>query len=101
MIVCSCNFITDHDIEDAIRELLGEDPWRLVVPVQVYHWLEKRGKCCGCFPNVVAIILRVTEQVHNEIATPEPLRITHLDQVRSEHRRRNDARAKMRHGHAA
>lgn len=101
MIVCSCNFITDRDIEAVIRELLAEDPWRLVVPVQIYRLLEKRGKCCGCFPNVVSIILRVTEAVHDELATPEPLRVVHLRLVHSEHQKRNALRAQMRNGRAA
>jgi bacterioferritin-associated ferredoxin len=101
MIVCSCNIISDKDIEAVIRELLAKDPWRLVVPVQIYRMMEKRGKCCGCFPNVVSIILRVTEAVHREIATPEPERVTHLRLVHSEHQKRHSLRAQMRNGRAA
>ncbi len=43
---------------------LDEDPWQLIVPAKVYHELGKRGVCCGCFPNVVDIILRVVENYH-------------------------------------
>ena len=64
MLVCSCNFITDKDIQDTIIEMLDEDCWQLIVPAKVYHAMEKRGRCCGCFPNVVDIIIRTTEQYH-------------------------------------
>ncbi|CAN7194794.1 (2Fe-2S)-binding protein [Pararhizobium sp. LjRoot235] len=64
MLVCSCNFITDKDIEDTIIELLDEDCWQLIVPAKVYHAMQKRGRCCGCFPNVVDIIIRTTERYH-------------------------------------
>ncbi|WP_065774120.1 MULTISPECIES: (2Fe-2S)-binding protein [unclassified Ensifer] len=64
MLVCSCNFITEKEIEDVIVGLLNEDCWQLIVPAKVYHAMEKRGRCCGCFPNVVDIIIRTTEQYH-------------------------------------
>lgn len=66
MIVCQCNIISDREIEAVIRELLSEDPWQLIVPGKVYRIFEKRGRCCGCFPNVVDIIIRVTEAFHLE-----------------------------------
>src|SRR6218665_84858 len=62
MLVCSCNFISEKDIEETIISLLEEDCWQLIVPAKVYHAMEKRGRCCGCFPNVVDIIIRRTEQ---------------------------------------
>nr|WP_298095424.1 (2Fe-2S)-binding protein [uncultured Shinella sp.] len=64
MLVCSCNFITDKDIVDVVNSLLDEDCWQLIVPAKVYHAMQKRGRCCGCFPNVVDIIIRTTEQYH-------------------------------------
>lgn len=64
MLVCSCNFITEKEIEDTIISLLDEDCWQLIVPAKVYHAMEKRGRCCGCFPNVVDIIIRTTERYH-------------------------------------
>ncbi len=66
MLVCSCNFISDHEIRDVIVEMLNEDPWQLIVPAKVYHAMEKRGRCCGCFPNVVNIIVDTTERYHRE-----------------------------------
>ncbi|CAN7346135.1 (2Fe-2S)-binding protein [Rhizobium sp. LjRoot30] len=65
MLVCSCNFITVKEIEDTIIGLLDEDCWQLIVPAKVYHAMEKRGRCCGCFPNVVDIIIRTTEHYHS------------------------------------
>jgi hypothetical protein len=64
MMVCSCNLITDKDIKEAITSLLDEDCWQLIVPGKVYHALQKRGRCCGCFPNVVDIIVKTTEEYH-------------------------------------
>ena len=64
MLVCSCNYITDHEIREVINELLDQDCWQLIVPAKVYHAMEKRGRCCGCFPNVVDIIIQTTEEYH-------------------------------------
>ncbi|WP_248307261.1 MULTISPECIES: (2Fe-2S)-binding protein [unclassified Devosia] len=64
MLVCQCNMITSKQIEDIVLELLEQDPWQLVVPAKVYRELERRAKCGGCVPNVVDIIVRVTESFH-------------------------------------
>lgn len=64
MLVCSCNYITDREIIDVVNGLLDEDCWQLIVPSKVYHAMSKRGRCCGCFPNVVDIIIRTTEAYH-------------------------------------
>lgn len=64
MLVCSCNLITDKDIKEAIISLLDEDCWQLIVPGKVYHAMQKRGRCCGCFPNVVDLIVKTTEEYH-------------------------------------
>jgi hypothetical protein len=64
MMVCSCNLITDKDIKDVITALLDEDCWQLIVPGKVYHAMQKRGRCCGCFPNVVDLIVKTTEDYH-------------------------------------
>jgi hypothetical protein len=90
MLVCHCNIITDRDIETVIRGFLDADPWQLIVPAKVYHELDKRGVCCGCFPNVVDIIIRVTEEYHlkrgaDEAAMGDMRR--RLDTMRQRHRR--------------
>ncbi|MBO3758172.1 (2Fe-2S)-binding protein [Ciceribacter sp. L1K23] len=64
MLVCSCNYITDKEIRSVITELLDEDCWQLIVPAKVYHAMGKRGRCCGCFPNVVDLIIQTTEDYH-------------------------------------
>ncbi|MCE6076190.1 (2Fe-2S)-binding protein [Agrobacterium vitis] len=64
MLVCSCNFITEKEIRDTITDFLEQDCWQLIVPAKVYHAMEKRGRCCGCFPNVVDIIVSTTQAFH-------------------------------------
>ncbi len=96
MIVCQCNIITVKDIEQAIEGLLRDDPWKLVVPVQVYHALGKRGRCCGCFPGVVDIIVRVTESLHRTINSPEAELICFVDRLREVHRRLEEDRKVIR-----
>ncbi|MCD7060740.1 (2Fe-2S)-binding protein [Pelagibacterium xiamenense] len=64
MLVCQCNLITTKDIEDIVVGILDEDPWQLVVPAQIYREAGKRGQCCGCVPNIVDIIQKVTENYH-------------------------------------
>ena len=64
MIVCHCNLISEREIEEAIVGLLDEDMWQLIVPAKVYHAMARRGRCCGCFPSVVGLILRVTADYH-------------------------------------
>ncbi|WP_052161874.1 (2Fe-2S)-binding protein [Hoeflea sp. BAL378] len=63
MIVCQCNILSDAEIAAAVERLLAEDPWRLIVPSTVYHAMRMRGRCCGCFPDVVDIIAEVTRRV--------------------------------------
>lgn len=63
MFVCQCNFLSKGEIEAAVAKLLAEDPWQLIVPSKVYHAMRIRGRCCGCFPEVVAIIAEVTQRV--------------------------------------
>ena len=62
MIVCHCNVLTKSVILEAIEELLDDDPYRLITPGVVYRHLGKRGKCCGCFPQVVGLIVSSLEE---------------------------------------
>ncbi|WP_425285192.1 (2Fe-2S)-binding protein [Devosia insulae] len=68
MLVCQCNVITDREIKQVIVGLLREDPWQIIVPAMVYRELAKRCKCAGCVPNVVDIIITVTEEYHLQLA---------------------------------
>lgn len=65
MIVCQCNLLSQGEIEAAVEKLLDEDPWQLIVPSKVYHSMRIRGRCCGCFPDVVTIIGEVSERVRS------------------------------------
>ncbi|MGI6854272.1 (2Fe-2S)-binding protein [Mesorhizobium sp. 1B3] len=82
MLICHCNLITQKEIEDTIIQLLEKDPWTLIVPAKVYHTLQKRGRCCGCFPNVVETIIRVTEEYHARSEAGGEEVVSHLDRVR-------------------
>ena len=89
MLVCQCNVITDREIKQVILGLLREDPWQIIVPALVYRELEKRCKCAGCVPNVVDIIIKVTEEYHLQMASnpaeanPVPQRLLAMRRVRS------------------
>jgi hypothetical protein len=88
MMVCSCNLITDKDIKETIISLLDEDCWQLIVPGKVYHAMQKRGRCCGCFPTVVDLIVQTTEEYHagrrsedgDVVVFMEQLRVFHQEQ---------------------
>lgn len=82
MLICHCNLITDKEIEDQIIEFLDEDCWQLIVPAKVYHAMEKRGRCFGCFPNVVDIIIKVTEDYHRDRGPADENVVNFLDRVR-------------------
>ena len=83
MLICHCNIITEKEIEQTIVRLLDEDPWQLIVPAKVYHAMKKRGRCCGCFPNVVETIIRVTEEYHVRYEAGGMDIVSHLDRVRA------------------
>ncbi len=105
MIVCSCNVISDLEVEEAVLGLLQEDPWRLIVPGRVLHAIGRRGECCGCYPTLLTIIQRVTERFHHTLQTAEEERAAFLAALRNEHsriertrraRRRSAARMRRR-----
>lgn len=83
MLVCHCNLITQKEIEATIVAMLDEDPWQLIVPAKVYHAMAQRGRCCGCFPNVVETIIRVTEEYHRDSDGGDTEIVTYLDRVRA------------------
>ncbi len=62
MIVCHCNVLTKAMISEAIEGLIDDDPYQLITPGVVYRELGKRGKCCGCFPQVVGLIVQRLEE---------------------------------------
>jgi hypothetical protein len=74
MIVCSCNVITRRDIEVVIEELYGQDAYAVVTPNLIYHRMSKRGRCCGCFPQVVRILIEHGTLVRERLARGEAVR---------------------------
>ncbi|WP_108661804.1 (2Fe-2S)-binding protein [Acuticoccus kandeliae] len=56
MIVCHCNVIKRNEIRDSVRRILAEDPSGRLEPQYIYRELQKRGRCCSCFPTVNAIV---------------------------------------------
>lgn len=105
MIICQCNLISEKEIEATIVSILEQDPWQLIVPLQVYHAMKKRGRCCGCFPNVVDIIVRVTADFHKRLNTPTSEIVSFVDrlaQINAEREReRREARERLRRMRAA
>ena len=71
MIVCSCNIITRRDIEAVIERLLADDPYAVLTPNLIYHRLGRRGRCCGCFPQVSRILVEHGELIRARIARGE------------------------------
>ena len=56
MIVCSCQVISDKDIERALLELLREPNAPLPTAGVVYRRLAKRMVCCSCLPLAASTI---------------------------------------------
>lgn len=96
MLVCSCNYITDKDIQAVINELLDEDCWQLIVPGKVYHAMGKRGRCCGCFPNVVDLIIKTTAEYHAARKTEETKVINFMERLKLFHEEQKAALAERR-----
>lgn len=67
MIVCHCNVLSEKDLEAALEALLDEDPWQLVVPGKLFKSMQRKGQCCRCFPNVMDVIIRVTDRRRAEL----------------------------------
>ena len=102
MLVCSCNFISEKEIEDTITALLDEDCWQLIVPAKVYHAMEKRGRCCGCFPNVVDLIIRTTERYHALRHSTDDQIFDFMTRLKNFHEENRRADLERRHnGHRA
>lgn len=84
MIVCSCNVVSERDIEECVTAFLEEDPWQFVTAGKVYREMEKRGRCCACFPGVVDIIVRVSEEHHRLLASPETKVIDFMARIKEQ-----------------
>lgn len=92
MIVCSCNFITSQEIEEVITGFLDLDEWQLITPGKVYHAMKMRGKCCGCFPGVIDIIIATSQTYHAQRQSPHDKVVPFIQRIRDEHERCETAR---------
>lgn len=66
MIVCSCNVISDHDIEAAIIEIMRAPEPPLPTPGVVWRHLAGRMRCCGCAPLAIETIYAKMEKLEAE-----------------------------------
>ena len=105
MIVCSCNVIKKAEIEEVVHGFLEDDAWQLVTIGMVYRAMAMRGKCCGCFPNAISIIVDAVESWHLVNNTPSAKIIPFIQQTRktleAQDRLRRDKREKVRSSRAA
>ncbi|PHP68661.1 (2Fe-2S)-binding protein [Zhengella mangrovi] len=96
MLVCHCNVITRSEIETVVRTFLEDDAWAVITPLRVYHALERQGRCCGCFPNAVAVIVATVEAWHRDHATPEDALVDLVARLKEEHEMAEAARKAAR-----
>ncbi|MFN0219040.1 MAG: bacterioferritin-associated ferredoxin [Hyphomicrobium sp.] len=63
MIVCSCNVISDRDIEFAVIDIMGAPNAPIPTPGVVFRHLSKRMNCCKCAPVAVATIYAAMDRL--------------------------------------
>ncbi|MGE0022532.1 MAG: hypothetical protein AB7S70_02750 [Hyphomicrobium sp.] len=63
MIVCSCQQVSDFDIELALLDILNEPEAPIPTPGVVYRYMQKRMQCCGCAPLAVDVIYAKVEDL--------------------------------------
>lgn len=63
MIVCSCQQVSDFDIELALLDILNEPEAPIPTPGVVYRYMQKRMQCCGCAPLAVDVIYAKLEEL--------------------------------------
>lgn len=97
MLVCSCNIVTREEIVATITDLLTQDAWRFISPVQVYHEMGKRGRCCRCFPDLVDLIVNTTEAFHREASNDETKVLKFITKLKKHHQQCETARMLAAH----
>lgn len=97
MIVCSCAVVSDADLEAAIIAIMRRPDPPLPTPGVIFRELEKKMRCCGCAPLLVATIyerfeaLEAAGKFHREATVLVRKRLARYRLVRD--RRMNSARA--------
>lgn len=56
MIVCSCNVVSNHEINAAVEELVAADSDVVLTPGMVYRAIGVRPKCGTCMRHVADLI---------------------------------------------
>jgi hypothetical protein len=87
----------ERDIKVVINDLLDADPWQLIVPTQVYHEMGKRGKCCGCFPRLVDLIVETSKAYHASLQSDELTVVEFICQLKKKHEQCETARMLARY----
>lgn len=67
MIVCHCNVILRDEIRRAARRILAADPSGSLEPQSIYRELQKKGRCCSCFPTVAALVTELLGEALHEV----------------------------------
>ncbi|WP_075222856.1 (2Fe-2S)-binding protein [Acuticoccus yangtzensis] len=70
MIVCHCNIIKRNDIREAVHAILAADPSGRLEPQYIYRELQKRGRCCSCFPLVASIVDEMLAEAMTLVDSP-------------------------------
>lgn len=71
MIVCSCNVISDAEIEAAVEELVAGDADVVLTPGMIYRAIGVRPKCGTCLNHVVELVHAHRETLRNGSARRE------------------------------
>jgi hypothetical protein len=66
MIICTCNVITDGDIDGVLVDLLNRPDALVPTPGIVYRELQKRMDCCGCAPLAVTFIYERLQKLEQQ-----------------------------------
>jgi len=56
MIICSCNVLSDKQLQEAAEEMRKDPNGKIPTPGAVFRHLGCRPRCGGCFPSVIDII---------------------------------------------
>lgn len=72
MIICSCNVISDKDLEEGIAQLQAEYPHRKLTAGMVYRSLGKAFRCKGCLPLAVQVVQELRQRNLLSLEEEEP-----------------------------
>ncbi|MDP3526323.1 MAG: hypothetical protein Q8S27_17235, partial [Hoeflea sp.] len=68
------------------------DEWQLITPGKVFQAVAARGKCCGCFPGVINIIVETTRRYHELMQSPAPKVVELLNRIADQRTRMEKAK---------